>query len=325
MLVFLLFSTLALINLSEPKYTQVILPDTQYYSGWFPSSFDQQATWIRNSKDLINIDFVTHVGDIVDDGNKEYMWLNAVHSFKIIQKSGIKFGIAPGNHDVSNGTYSKYHSHFDQFIINDYSYYMPGASENNYQFVTRGTRTFLMINYAYDHSIETYDWIEQILSENPEKYAILNSHAILSDCSDYLSSSRIQEIAYNNCNVVLLVNGHYAMCTGENRMMLQNSCDESTFFIVQDYQGRPDGGGSWLRYYTFDYKGAWNVCVYTYNVRKNEYEEDDNSYFSFTLKNGDYGDGCDVPTLFDTSETMMSFSIISMYFYSAVIILCIVA
>lgn len=296
-------------------YTQVVLPDTQYYSGWFPLLFDEQASWAVTCKGPLNVDFISHVGDIVDNGNDPNMWLNAVHSFDIIQKSGIHYGIAPGNHDISNYfDYVNYNYYFGKFITNDWTFTNPDFPENNYQLLERDGDKFIVINYAYLHTHAVVHWIEEVLTNHSDRYAIMNSHSILWDCLNIVVDTEIEAVIHNHCNVVLAINGHFAICSGENRFMETNACGNSVFYVVQDYQGRSNGGDSWLRYYTFEKKNLWNVCVYTYNVKNSIYEVDDNSYFSFNLTQGSFGPGCGDFKTCDVGQVSSSFPIITLFF-----------
>ena len=49
------------------NFTIIVLPDTQYYSEGNLHVFDNQTQWIVNNIDEMNIVFVSHLGDIVDE------------------------------------------------------------------------------------------------------------------------------------------------------------------------------------------------------------------------------------------------------------------
>jgi len=46
-------------------FTVVVLPDTQFYSESFPTTFTAQTQWIMDNRDTLNIEYVAGVGDIV--------------------------------------------------------------------------------------------------------------------------------------------------------------------------------------------------------------------------------------------------------------------
>ena len=55
-------------------FTVVSLPDTQNYSDQFPEVYMTQTRWIAEHKDSDRIEFVTHLGDIVDNGPDLRQW-----------------------------------------------------------------------------------------------------------------------------------------------------------------------------------------------------------------------------------------------------------
>ena len=64
----------------EP-FTLIALPDTQAYvccdgRRGTPAIFTAQTQWIVDNLDDLNIDFVTHEGDVVDDASNEQEWLD---------------------------------------------------------------------------------------------------------------------------------------------------------------------------------------------------------------------------------------------------------
>jgi len=58
---------------SNPPFSLVIIPDTQYYSssqnGGTPAIFRSQTDWIVDNMGPLSLAFVAHVGDIVDHGD----------------------------------------------------------------------------------------------------------------------------------------------------------------------------------------------------------------------------------------------------------------
>src|ERR1700693_4565394 len=56
-----------------PDFTVVALPDTQYYSsslyGGTPAMFNAQTQWIVNNQNSLNIAYVAHLGDMVQNGD----------------------------------------------------------------------------------------------------------------------------------------------------------------------------------------------------------------------------------------------------------------
>ena len=82
-------------------FAVVALPDTQFYSESYPWIFDNQTQWIVNSADAMNIVFVTHEGDIVNNAGVSLQWQRADHSLNILE-GNVPWAVLPGNHDGTN-------------------------------------------------------------------------------------------------------------------------------------------------------------------------------------------------------------------------------
>ena len=109
---------------SEPEtekslaFRIIILPDTQKYvlKGHYPEIFTNQTQWIADNKDILNIKFVIHVGDIVDTWDSEIEWNYADASMSILDENNIPYSVIPGNHDHERGntdaSAAYYNNHF---------------------------------------------------------------------------------------------------------------------------------------------------------------------------------------------------------------------
>jgi hypothetical protein len=87
----------------DPAFTLVVLPDTQYYSAYYPHIFTQQTQWIVDSKDELNTVFVTHVGDIVEYWDTfEQHWIHANDSMSVLDDV-VPYGLAPEITTRTNG------------------------------------------------------------------------------------------------------------------------------------------------------------------------------------------------------------------------------
>lgn len=82
----------------------MVVPDTQYMvasqNAQTPEHFRAQLDWIVSQKDALNIKFVTHIGDLVENGGITSEWDLASDIMKILEQGGVAYGVAPGNHDT---------------------------------------------------------------------------------------------------------------------------------------------------------------------------------------------------------------------------------
>jgi hypothetical protein len=63
----LIKNSLSNIDSSLENFTIIVLPDTQYYSENYPWIFDNQTRWIIENIEKLNIVFVSHEGDLVQN------------------------------------------------------------------------------------------------------------------------------------------------------------------------------------------------------------------------------------------------------------------
>jgi Calcineurin-like phosphoesterase len=80
-------------------FTLVALPDTQIYADDYPEVFLEQTRWIVDNLETENIAFVTHLGDVVDNGPSVRQWENAREALSLLDDANVPYGVAMGNHD----------------------------------------------------------------------------------------------------------------------------------------------------------------------------------------------------------------------------------
>lgn len=112
---------LSLASPSANYFTIGIISDTQNYcDGTFPQPlnknfFKEQTTYIAQNVQQFKLRFVSHVGDVIQNGDGRDMnfpgrfgtpqdteWRNAVEALDILDAAGIPWGASPGNHDYDN-------------------------------------------------------------------------------------------------------------------------------------------------------------------------------------------------------------------------------
>ncbi|MFC0218679.1 hypothetical protein ACFFJ7_09780, partial [Pseudochelatococcus lubricantis] len=87
----------------ENAYTIAVIPDTQDYTANYasPSIFSRMTQWLVDNKESLNIQFVTHVGDVTYH-NTDAEWQRAEESLRILDGK-LPYSILPGNHDLASG------------------------------------------------------------------------------------------------------------------------------------------------------------------------------------------------------------------------------
>jgi hypothetical protein len=294
-------------------FTIVVLPDTQLYSANYPDTypddiFTEQTQWIVDNKDRLNITFVVHVGDIVNDGNLiPQQWTNADASMDKLDNvdNVVPYLVVPGNHDYDDqcGTRgaTSYNSEFGPSRFNGswwYGGHYGGGNESNYGFFSGDSQEFLVIGLEFCPRDEVLSWAEGLIKNNPNKKVILFTHSYMNtdntrvdsgddyNCTKYTcgASGNNGEDIWNelvrkdfknyNSNIILVLSGHLAT-TGRRTDCVNN---QPVHQILQDYQTCAEGGNGWLRYYTFK-PDENKIEAVTYSPHLKQYWNDSSNRF----------------------------------------------
>lgn len=210
------------VAVDETFYIAVI-PDTQYYTdpggshNGTMTMFSNQIDWILDNKTALNIQYVAHLGDITDNGDRpghDYEWTNADAQITRLHNANLPYGLAVGNHDQwcfgdpgSGATNNGYGAHFGKsryYGIKSWYGNAYGSSDNNdnhYDLFTVFGQKYLVMyiefNQAgyttstpvddcdniprYSSTIETNvkNWANGIIAANSDRKVIIVSHSVL--------------------------------------------------------------------------------------------------------------------------------------------------
>jgi hypothetical protein len=297
---------------SDEAFSVVLLPDTQFYSaeinGAVKEIFTSQTQWIIDNREALNIAFVLHLGDIVQNGDTysngtsaEQEWINASNALYLLEDplttgltEGIPYGVAVGNHDQEpiwdpDGTTTYYNKYFGVDHWEDKSYYGDHYGSNNdnyYQLYSVGSYDFLSISLEYRGSAnaDVLDWAEGLVQAYPDRRVIVTTHHLV-NTGNPASWSSYGEAIYERLkgypNLDLMLGGHIH---GEGQRM-DTFEGNITHSLLQDYQGYSEGGQGYLRILTFE--PAHNkIYVRTYSPWVDAFETDQNSQFELEYDMG---------------------------------------
>ncbi|MFH0750169.1 MAG: metallophosphoesterase [Candidatus Gottesmanbacteria bacterium] len=286
---------------TDHVYIVAVLPDTQNYSEKYASIFEKQTQWIVENAKKYNIVFVSHLGDIVQNGaSSPHEWDVASRAMSVLEQSNIPYGIIPGNHDIDviNDETSSYSAYNKVFFVDRYNTkkWFGGnflGYQNNYQHIQIGFQNVIILNLEPDPTDEVLYWANSILSTHKDTHVIITIHIYLQDdgtrnANPYFrpqgnSGDNIwNKLIYKNCNIFLVLSGHYFQQGGQNRLTSVNGCGKPVYQIVQDYQSREKGGNGWLRLFAF-YPLKHLMRVYTFSSELNTFNRDSNSQFELPL------------------------------------------
>lgn len=170
------------------EFSVIGLPDTQKYSELYPEIFLAQTQWIVDNRDELNIKFVSHYGDLVENGTgssaiREYD--NAETAMTLLQDANLPHGIAVGNHDVlesgsASQTYdiSNYLEYFGPQWYDEQDWF-GGASPSGlstYQFFEGDGTEFLALHLDLETPHSELAWAQGIINDNRDKPVMVTTH-----------------------------------------------------------------------------------------------------------------------------------------------------
>ncbi|MGH7929828.1 MAG: hypothetical protein ACREQV_18755, partial [Candidatus Binatia bacterium] len=178
-------------------FTIVVLPDTQFYSRDFSPAFAAQTQWIVDNKDLMNIVYVAHVGDLVENANLASEWNHADRAMSRLENPkttgrlhGIPFGAGVGNHDQNPGSNPAgsstqlYNSYFGASRFSGRTYYgghFGSNNDNHFSLFSAGGMDFIVIYLEYDPAANSgvLAWADNLLKTHIDRRAIIVSHYLV--------------------------------------------------------------------------------------------------------------------------------------------------
>ncbi len=271
----------------------VALPDTQYYSKTYPATFTAQTQWIVDHRQDMNIVYVAHEGDIVDDATVTTQWQRADAALRLLDAvPDLPLGLCVGNHDQDPRGDAAGTTAFNQWFPYTryqnrpwYGGHYGTDNDNHYVLFSAGGMDFVAIHMEYDTSPSSplLTWAANVLRTHSGRRAIVVAHSILNLGDPAPWTAQGGDI-YNALkvwpNLFLMLCGHIH---GENRRTDVYAGTVHT--LLADYQGRDRGGDGWLR--ILEFVPADNaIHVKTYSPTLNRYERDADSEFTLAYDMG---------------------------------------
>lgn len=255
---------------NDPFFSIIVLSDTQLYASEYPEIFSSQIDWILQEKEKLNIRFISHLGDIVNDNSADAnQWQKM--SKELSKLDGfIPYALSPGNHDAD--FYDDEHVSFETFNrafsvrkFRKQSWYGGGylGNQNSYQLITVNKTQLLFIHLQIDPLDEVLEWADKILKQHRDAMAVIATHAFVYDDLPYRSEVSHyggrgnagediwHKLIKSNCNVRMVLSGHFHTKTGENYLRSVNTCGEEVHQVVQNFQDLEKGGNGFLRIFRF--------------------------------------------------------------------------
>lgn len=264
-------------------FSIIALTDTQHYSQYYPQIFTNQTQWIADNAADLNVVFVPHLGDLVQNGDSISQWENSAASMNILDEGGISWEVLPGNHDFHGDVnLVNYNAYFGFGNFSGKSWfggtYPSGTNNNNFAFFSGGDDDYLIFSFQYHPSDLVLAWANETIAQYPERRVIVATHDYLD-----LDGERRPEgnhiwnsfVAPHADQVFLVLSGHMH---GE-ALRTDDVNGYKVHQLLADYQDRLNGGNGWLRILEFHPAEA-KILVKTFSPYLNSYESDVDSQFS---------------------------------------------
>lgn len=298
----------------------VALPDTQIYSeNRFPGHgggvsitdpqgtyryFTDQTQWVADNFEALGIDFVVHLGDIVQNEGRTEQWVRGKAALDILDDADVPYGTVMGNHDVHNFSsgipyYQTYVEYFgpEEFVGRSWYGGASPTGASSYQYLADDDHPVLFLNLALSAPLEELAWADAVLREHRDKLVVITMHAWMFDLFAFAARygeplgglgniagdgafPRIfdgagktaheiyHEFIKSHPNVVMAQGGHFD--ADLYRTDGRNGADLPVLEIVSDYQGLRNGGDGYLRIYEFDFDTK-EIRVETYSPTLDRY------------------------------------------------------
>jgi len=232
-------------------FSVVLLPDTQLYSEKFPDTYVAQTEWIRQRVASERIEFVIHLGDVVQTATVEQEWKNADRAHRVLDGM-VPYSVLPGNHDGAPGEtelFNKYFSPARFHCCPWYGGHMGETNDNNYCCFNAAGMKFLVLSLECHPRDETLAWASEVVQRYADRRVIVATHAYMNPKKRLDSGQRIfDQLVRTNENVFMVVCGHIGAAVQKTAT---NDAGGQVHEVLCDYQNRPNGGDGWLQLLRF--------------------------------------------------------------------------
>lgn len=257
--------------------------DTQYYNATY---YDRQLdihNYLLEERDDLNLQYMFHTGDIVDNADDFAQWANADPAYRLLDDAGLPYGVLAGNHDVGHktGDYTNYSTYFGAARYQNNPWYGGDYLDNrgHYDLVSAGGIDFIVVSMGWDPGDAEIAWMNEVLAQYPERTAIINLHEYMLTTGGLgpIPQRIYDEVVATNANVKMVMSGHYHDAYTRIDGFDDDGDgvqDRQVYQMLFDYQGLPEGGQAFLRLLHFDNQGG-QVMVRTYSPYLDQYNSED--------------------------------------------------
>ena len=292
------------------RFTLGVMPDTQFYARYGTEAagdifgdrygtnpFEVQTEFLAEKHEKLGTQFVTHLGDVVDQPEDRASWDIADRAMQKLEEAGVNYSLLPGNHDLTMfGDKSAFTEYFPEERAKKNSTYMgrmasteihdggdgyafPGQSvDSEYHIFEAEGQEYLVLALGFRANDETLEWAQQVINEHPDLPVILTAHEISGingDGSTYFTEEYGEhlwdKLIRKNDQIFLTIAGHHH---GAGYHVEQNDAGHDVINILQDYQMAYLGGNGLMGQLQFDLtNNKLEMTAYSPWVKSKKYEQ----------------------------------------------------
>lgn len=262
----------------------VVWPDSQNASDQWPELLVPMAKWIADNKDALNIQYVIHVGDMVQTGAKREEWERFEKAMQVLD-GRVPYILAFGNHDTDRkpprGT-----GLFNEFFPVSRFQKMPGfggsfpegSNDNSYHTFKAAGRDWLIVSLMYNPNTADLVWANEVITKHPRHTVIIATHSYLMHTGRDRAGERMwNELVKKHANIITVFCGHLTTVNFKDKGEHGNTVYEMLF----DWQNsaRPEPN-SYLALVEFDPAGG-RISVESYSPVLDRFYTDARANFGF--------------------------------------------
>ncbi len=198
---------------ADNAFSIAVIPDTQNYVDELkaqPESFNDflaETRHLANNKATLDLAFVTHVGDVVQHGDRYASeWTRAYQAMEVLSKADVPFGMTPGNHDYDNMAHSTnnrplrggvmwnryfgatsaffagkpWYGGADVRLLDSAGAPSANAGMSSCQTFSAGGKKFLNISLQMEAGDNALAWAQSMIDGHPGYDVIITTHSYLS-------------------------------------------------------------------------------------------------------------------------------------------------
>ena len=271
----------------EYDFTVAWESDTQYYNE-NPAFYPHQLAihrFLLEQRDALNLQYLVHTGDIVDDYDQPEQWERADAAYAQFDQAGLPYGVLAGNHDVGHAAqdYSQYSARFGAARFEGNPWYGGQLQDNrgHYDLITADGIDLLVLYMGWGPADEQIAWMNEVARAYPERKVWIALHEFMLTTGGLgpIPQRVMDEVVATNPNVFAVSSGHYHDAytrTDEFDDDGDGTADRTVYSMLFDYQGLTEGGQGYLRLLHFD-NDEGRIVVRTYSPSLDDFDSDDAS------------------------------------------------